>query len=113
MPRQQHLSDPQRQRTGQRDRALARLSRLTTATAVVGTLATVGFGGLAAITFSGTSSADAAQQPATQSDPLSALGLQPISPYATPRPSTTRSYATVPAPTRTSRRGHVTTGGSG
>jgi hypothetical protein len=135
-----HRIDPNVERTRQRDRALNRLSQLTTATAVAGTVAAFGFAGLAAVTYSGTPVALAddpagtldgtsnsvagsddqsfQNQPTTADDSgtttqggSSASGSQSTTPQATTRPST-RQYTYVQPPTRSTRRGHSSTGAS-
>jgi hypothetical protein len=113
-----------RLRASQRERALGRLSRLTTATAVAGTFATVGFGGLAAVTYSGTpttpinqttidSSGETAQENGTNDTPTDP-GSTTTSPSTPTSPSTTtQRIPTVQPPTRTRTRSHVVSGGSG
>jgi hypothetical protein len=109
-------TDPTRLRADLRERALGRLSRLTTAAAIGGTFATVGFGGLAAMTYSGTpviadpiSIDDTAPQGQVQS-------TQPngTSPSATRAPTTNQQVVPAQPPTVTTRRRtHVSSGGSG
>jgi hypothetical protein len=126
--------DPIRLRANQRERALARLARLTTATAVAGTFATVGFGGLAAATYSGKpttpvdqtttdnsgalgqdySNTDGSTPPnsgtnGTTTDPQSTT----TSPSTTSPSTTTQRIPTVQPPTRTRTHSHVVSGGSG
>ena len=136
-PRQ---ADHVRQRTNQRDLAIARVSRLTTGTAVAGALATIGFAGLAAFTFSGNVTATDANQ--VTADDSSSQDSQAINQPAdgsttTPggvsnpgtqgtqgtqtNPSTGSTGATTPSTGSTSvnppvvttrHRSHVSTGGS-
>ncbi|HEY7025211.1 MAG TPA: hypothetical protein VH371_09650 [Candidatus Limnocylindrales bacterium] len=104
--------DPLRKRISQRDQAIARVSRITTATAVAGAMATVGFGGLAAVTYSGDLT-NTDTTPIT-SDGQSTDGAE-VTSQATPVPtlSTTRSGTpTVRPPTTTRTRSHVSSGGS-
>lgn len=108
-----------RLRANQRERALARLSRLTTASAAAATFATVGFGGLAAVTYSGTSATPSDQtaldDPSAQADASApqANGTT-TDPRATTGPtSTNRPIVVAQPPTRTRTRSHVVTGGSG
>ena len=109
--------DSLRQRVSQRNSAIERVARLTTATAVVGTFATVGFSGLAALTYSGSPTSDSSA--VTTDDQSSAgqgLGQSGGTAQVTPSPtrSTTQSgTATVRPPTTTTRgRTHAVTGGS-
>ena len=97
---------------------MGRLSRITTATAVAGTFATVGFGGLAAITYSGTSSpADTTDQTTDGSQSTDTQALtSPGTTKATSAPNsatTTQQAPTVRLPTTTRGRSHASTGGSG
>jgi len=136
-PRQ---ADHVRQRTNQRDLAIARVSRLTTGTAVAGALATIGFAGLAAFTFSGNATAtDTNQVAADDSSSQDTQGLnQPADGSATTPgsvsnqgtqgtqgtqtyPGTGSTGATTPSTgstsvnppvTTTRHRVHVVTGGS-
>ena len=108
-------TDPTRLRADLRERALGRLSRLTTAAAIGGTFATVGFGGLAAVTYSGT---PAAADPISVDD--SAQGQvqagvpNGTNPSATRAPTTNQHVVPVQPPTVTTRkRTHVSSGGSG
>jgi hypothetical protein len=105
-------------RADQRDAAVARVSRITNGTALAGGLATVGFAGLAALTFSGNpTTTDADQATTDQTAPQSTTtthGVQPTpatgaSATAKPNGNTT----TVNPPTVTTHvRSHVSTGGS-
>jgi hypothetical protein len=106
-----------RERTAQRDQALARLSRITTATAVAGTFATVGFGGLAAITYTGNSNSSDSNTvtPAgsANGDQGQTQSAQQAAPTATPRQGTSHQQpVTINPPTVTQGRSHVRTGGS-
>ena len=118
--------DPGRQRLVERDKALGRLSRLTTATAVAGAAATVAFGGLAAITYTGTTNAAAntVQQPDAEQQGLQGDDLQPQlfgddetaeqQSLPTLPPTTSQRQPTIiQPPIQTSRHSHVSSGGSG
>lgn len=93
-----------------RDRAVRRLSRLTIGTAIAGTLGSVAFGGLAALTYRGSSTvattaaqvttSSVAASPSPGAAAYSGSGLQAATPY----PTTTT--------TTTPRSAHVSTGGS-
>ena len=119
--------DPIRLRVDMRGRALDRLSRLTTGAAVAGTLATVGFGGLAAVTYSGTSSDqqavdDSTSQSQAQDNNQPGTGATPQSngtnqstgsaPSAT-QPPTQQVVPAQPPSVSTHHRVHVSSGGSG
>jgi len=117
MPRDERRPiDPTRLRVNQRERALGRLSRLTTASAIAGTFATVGFGGLAAITYGGT---PAGSDPVTVDDTTSTPQANSTNPsnstgsLATQQPSTHQFVPAQPPSTTTHRRTHVSSGGSG
>ena len=118
-------------RANQRERAVARAARITTATAVAGSMATIGFAGLAAMTFSGnTNTADAEQvtpagqsaqdqQAVTQTSNGSSTNSTNSTPTArataVPAPTTNSNGSTTtvnPPAVSTNRRSHVTTGGS-
>ena len=124
-------ADHVRQRTNQRDAALARVSRLTTGTAVAGALATVGFAGLAALTFSGNATATDNNQVTTDSSTdQNTQGLTPTTDgsssnsngststshgtQATQAPGYTynQGSTTVNPPVVHHGRSHVSTGGS-
>ncbi len=104
-----------RLRADLRERALDRLSRLTTATAIAGTFATVGFGGLAAITYSGT---PVGSDPVTVDDQTTAPQANTTDPsnttgsLATQQPSTHQFVPAQPPTVTTRRRTHVSSGGS-
>jgi hypothetical protein len=95
-----------------RDRALARVQSLTARTAVAATIATAGFGGLAAFTYSGTSGA-------TGVDTTTPAGANvdgtTTNTTDTTTPNTTISgLQAAPAPTaKTHHTARVTSGGSG
>ena len=111
----QRPDDPIRQRVEQRERAIAKLSRLTTGAAIAGTFATVGFGGLAAMTYSGTPADSASVDDSTTQDqplatsPAGGTSSSVTNPTATQPP--TQQY--VQPPTVSRGRRHVSTGGSG
>lgn len=93
-----------------RDRALARVTSITTQTALVASIATVGFGGLAAITYSGTPAA-------AGSDSTNVNGTTNNSSNGTTSGSTvtnpfTGLQATQPPRTSTRQKARVTSGGS-
>jgi hypothetical protein len=93
-----------------RDRALARIQSITTRTAVVASIATVGFGGLAALTYSGTS--DAANVGGSTTDTTTHTTTGTDTTPATD--SVTSGLQATPAPTATTRHtARVTSGGSG
>jgi hypothetical protein len=98
-----------------RDRALAKLRSITTGTAVAASIATAGFGGLAALTYTGTTDSTLGS-----SDTTSPAG---VSDGTTTNDTTTTNNTTVgtttglqptQAPVTTTRKKkHVTSGGSG
>ena len=98
-----------------RDRALARIQSITTRTAVVASIATVGFGGLAALTYSGTTDSTAAADATNQT--LAGASTGASSTTATTTPATggvTSGLQPTAAPTATpTRKPRVTSGGSG
>jgi hypothetical protein len=95
-----------------RDRALARIQSITTRTAVVASIATVGFGGLAALTYSGTSDTAAAADPTTQS--VDGSTTDPTATDPTNGTGATSGLQATPAPIATPKhKAHVTSGGSG
>jgi hypothetical protein len=93
-----------RAHAGRRRAAIDRLRTLTTGVVVAGVAGTVGFGLLAAVTFRGNSSAEAAvPEDPTADDTPAAPRVESVpgfAPAATPRPA--RSH-----------QGHAATGGSG
>jgi cytoskeletal protein RodZ len=106
---------------GRRRRAIDRLQSLTTGAVVVGVAGTVGFGVLAAATFTGKSTAQAATTDETQpptSQPQTGSGTsrnQGTGNAAAPTPGALGATPTptpTPRPTRTPRP-HAATGGSG
>jgi hypothetical protein len=97
-----------------RDRALARLQSITTRTAIAASMATVGFGGLAAVTYSGTSDATTANTTV----PATVVGGGATDTTTDTTAGTTNGASSglqaVPAPTASTRhKSHVTSGGSG
>ena len=115
--------DPIRQRAEQRERALKKLSQLTTGAAVAGTFATVGFGGLAAITYSGTSANAAVVDDGTSQNQQSTTAPGAVTnpyvtnpyvsnPGATQPPTQQFAPAPVQPPTISRHRSHVSSGSS-
>lgn len=103
------MNNPVRAHVGRRRAAIDRLRTLTTGAVVAGVAGTVGFGILAAATFRGNSSVDAAEpQIAAPEDPTvdetpapRRVGTAPgFAPAPTPRPARTH-------------QAHAATGGSG
>ena len=96
-----------------RDRAISRIRSITTGTAIVASVATAGFGGLAALTYTGTST-DSTLVDANNSGAGSVAGTTTTgTPSATPTTDTTGLQA-APAPTATTKhKARVTSGGSG
>ncbi|HYK96345.1 MAG TPA: hypothetical protein VE011_10855 [Candidatus Dormibacteraeota bacterium] len=93
---------------------MARIQSITTRTAVVAGIATVGFGGLAALTYSGTSNATAAAATTTQA--IDGAGTDSTTSTDTTRSATdsvTPALQAAPVPTATTRKARVTSGGSG
>jgi len=84
-----------------RSRNLARLRRLTIGTAALGVAATSGFGYLAAMTYTGTTTAATAAYTTTGTAAT-----------ATPSSSTTSSATSAPTVTPTTSTAHVSSGGS-
>jgi hypothetical protein len=113
------MQDETRRSRHQRARAIDRLRTLTVGTTLAGVAATAGFGGLAAITYSGyddqadDSGVTTAAVDAPDDTPA------PTAPTTTPGGRTgTTSPGTVAAPTpsptpRKTHHAHVTSGGSG
>jgi|GEM_PF-6450496 hypothetical protein len=96
-----------------RDRAVARIESITTRAAVLASIATVGFGGLAAFTYSGTSDTAAAADTTGQSVNGSSNDTTATDP-TTNGNGTTSGLQATPAPIATPRhKAHVTSGGSG
>lgn len=88
-----------------RQRATDRLNRLTAGAALAGAVAVVGFGTLAAATYSGTT--------ATNASVVTDTSTSGTAPASTTGSTTTGSgFANAQAPTTASQPGHVTTGGS-
>lgn len=98
-----------------RDRAVARIQSITTRTAVVASIATVGFGGLAAFTYSGSADTTAATDTTTQA--VDGAATDATTSTDTTTTTTATDAATglqaTPAPTATTRKARVTSGGSG
>jgi hypothetical protein len=95
-----------------RDRALARIQSITTRTAVVASIATVGFGGLAALTYRGTSAANAADTTSQNVD--GSTTASPTDNTASATDSVTAGLQATPAPAATRKpKARVTSGGSG
>lgn len=98
-----------------RDRAIDRLRSITTGTAVAATIATAGFGGLAALTYTGTS-ADATTGSAGTTVPAGIFGggTTTNTTNSTTNSTTSGRLQPVPAPTATTKhKAQVTSGGSG
>jgi hypothetical protein len=105
----------------ERDRALGRLRSITTGTAVVATVATAGFGALAAFTWSGATDTTTADAPTADTTTTSVLtgadedadtltnGEAP----ATAAPATAAPLQPAPTPAATKKKPKVTSGGSG
>jgi hypothetical protein len=98
-----------------RDRALARIQSLTTRTAVVASIATVGFGGLAALTYRGTSDATNAADTTSQGlDGSTTDTTTKTQPTTSATDGTIAGLQPTPAPTATTKhKARVTSGGSG
>lgn len=107
--------DPTRLRAELRERALGRLSSLTTAAAIGGTFATVGFGGLAAMTYSGTPViADPISVDGTTSQGQVPSGQSNgTTPSASHVPTNQQFQPAQPPTVTTRKRTHVSSGGSG
>lgn len=110
--------------TRERDRALRRLRSITTGLAVLGTAATAGFGALAAVTWSGSTTAGtddqvAAADPtanarltgADEDEDLLTGGEQPTAASVQPAATSLQPNPTPLATTR--KKAKVTSGGSG
>lgn len=92
------------------DRAVARIQSITARTAVVASIATVGFGGLAAFTYSGTSGTTAPGDTSAQT--VGGTGANTTTDTTAANPMT--GLQATAAPVATSRhKVHVTSGGSG
>ena len=107
--------------TRERDRALQRLRSITTGVAVLGTAATAGFGALAAVTWSGSTTG---VDQAAAADPTANARLTGADEDAdtltgadaipTPGPATAAPLQPNPTPLATTRKkARVTSGGSG
>jgi hypothetical protein len=102
-----------------RERAIEQIGAITTAAAMAGIAGTIGFGVVAAASFSGTTTADA---PST--DGSAPIDLTPdnsndqrvfrLDDQPPPQNSGSNDFGAAPAPrSRSSGGGHATTGGSG
>jgi len=108
-----------RQQVTRRSVALDRLESITTGAAIAGVAGTIGFGALAAITFSGTANAanatDGQSRPTVQDDrsgPSRDDVVTPVAPNSNDD-NGVQPFVAAPAPQTSSRRSHATTGGSG
>ena len=105
-----------RQQVTRRSVALDRLESITTGAAIAGVAGTIGFGALAAITFSGTANAanatDGQSGPNVQTDRSGPSRDNVVNPN-TNDDNGSQPFVVAPAPQTSSRRGHATTGGSG
>lgn len=108
-----------RQQVTRRSVALDRLESITTGAAIAGVAGTIGFGALAAITFSGTANAanatDGQSVPDVQTDrsgPSRDNVVTPVAPN-TNDDNGSQPFVAAPAPQTSTRHGHATTGGSG
>ena len=109
-----------RHHVDRRSVALERLDSITAGAALAGVVGTIGFGTLAAMTFSGT--ATAATQPAPPDVTIDRSGsnsgsddnggLQPVQPD-TQDDNGSPFLQAAPAPRSAGGRGHASTGGSG
>jgi hypothetical protein len=117
-----------RQQVTRRSVALNRLESITTGAAIAGVAGTIGFGALAAITFSGTANAanvtDGQSGSNVQIDRSGRSDDQVIVPAPntnddggiapnTNNDSGTQPFVVAPAPQTSTRHSHATTGGSG
>lgn len=96
-----------------RDRAVRRVSSLTVATAIAGTAASIGFAGLAAVTYTGNANASSASvsQPRVYE---SGRSNDDNGGFIVPQAVTVPNQIQVAQPpTRTTGRARVTAGGSG
>ena len=97
-----------------RDRAVARVGSITTQTAIVACVATVGFGGLAAFTYSGTPGVTSIDQTSNSVDGTTNDTTNGSTSNDTTSSGSTNGLRPAPAPTASTRhKSHVTTGGSG
>jgi len=116
------MNDPARPTTRrERDRALDRLQSITTGTAIAATIASVGFGTLAAFTWSGASTDATTDDGGTVGSTLSQFDTTPIGGgYSLSGPSDGSSSASTVTPlqptaapvTATKKKSKVTSGGS-
>jgi hypothetical protein len=91
-----------------RDQAIRRVSHLTVATVFAGATASIGFAGLAAMTYAGTSSP--AGNPATTDTTITQQRVDTSQPQSATVPE---PIQVVQPPLRSSGRARVTAGGSG
>jgi hypothetical protein len=99
-----------------RDRALARVGSITSKTAIIASVATVGFGGLAAFTYSGDPSVTSIDQTTNSTDATTNDTTTNSSGTTSGRTSggTTNGLQATQAPTTSTRhKSHTTSGGSG
>jgi len=106
--RLQPMNRATRHHVTRRSVALERLETITATAAIAGVAGTIGFGTLAAVTFSGT--ANAADELPQQNVTLD-RGEQ--SGPSTEHDDGDQPFLAAPPPQTSSRRGHATTGGSG
>jgi hypothetical protein len=102
------LPPHRRAAAGARDQAIRRVSRLTVATVFAGATASIGFAGLAAMTYAGTSSP--AGNPATTDTSITQQRVYSSQPQSVTVPN---PIQVVQPPLRSSGRARVTAGGSG
>jgi len=99
-----------------RDRALARVGSITSTTAIMASIATVGFGGLAAFTYSGDPSLTSIDQTTNATDNgtnNASTDSTGTTNGTTSSGSTNRLQATQAPTTSTRHKSHTTSGGSG
>jgi hypothetical protein len=124
LPVKVHSMNPSaRPRTArERDRALDRLQSITVGTAVIATMATAGFGALAAFTWSGattdTAAADATSESAPDPTANSRLtgadeDADTLPTAEAPAAATLTPIQPTPTPVTTKKKAKVTSGGSG
>jgi hypothetical protein len=105
-----------RHHVDRRSVALDRLESITAGVAVAGAVGTIGFGTLAALTFSGTATAATANDPTLPNVTLDGGGSNDDFNRVQPNTSDDDSPFFQPAPaprSATGRSGHAATGGSG
>jgi hypothetical protein len=99
-----------------RDRAVARIESITRRTAIAATVATVGFGGLAAFTYSGTSDATTGSDTTVQAGSVDGTTTDATAgtESTTTSDGASAGLQAAPAPTATpTPKARVTSGGSG